>query len=61
MFRLECGRRFDMEYFEEMMLSGNWNEAEKYISGFTKIGDNIYSNNIFLLIRKCKFLEALDR
>ncbi|XP_048332376.2 protein TPR3 isoform X1 [Ziziphus jujuba] len=59
--RVESGYCFDMKYFEEMMLSGNWDEAEKYISGFTKIGDNSYSNDIFLLIRKCKFLEALDR
>ncbi|XP_048332375.2 topless-related protein 1-like isoform X2 [Ziziphus jujuba] len=59
--RLESECCFDMGKFEEKMLSGNWDEAEKYISDFTQTGFNIYSNNIFLLIRKCKFLEALDR
>lgn len=42
------------------MLSGNWDEAEKYLSGFTRLEDDQYSTKIYFEIRKQKFLEALD-
>nr|XP_048330955.1 protein TPR3-like isoform X2 [Ziziphus jujuba var. spinosa] len=61
---LECETQcyFDMRYFEEMMLSGNWYEAEKYFSSFTKTDDNSHSNDVILLVVNCgKFLKALDR
>lgn len=60
--RLECesGFYFDMDFFEEMVLDGNWDEVESYLSSFTKPDDNRYSNKIFFEIRKQKFLEALD-
>lgn len=63
MYRLESesGFYFDMRYFEEMMHSGNWHEAERYISGFTKLDDDRYSNKIYFEIRKQKFFETLDR
>ncbi|PRQ26695.1 putative transcription factor WD40-like family [Rosa chinensis] len=57
----ESGYFFDMKYFEELLLEGNWNEVEKYLSGFTKVDDNRYSMKIFFEIRKQKYLEALDR
>ncbi|KDP33560.1 hypothetical protein JCGZ_07131 [Jatropha curcas] len=57
----ESGFHFDMKYFEDMILSGNWGEAEKYLSGFTNIFDNRYSTKIFFDIRKQNFLEALDK
>lgn len=43
------------------MTGGEWDEAEKYLSGFTKVDDNRYSMKIFFEIRKQKYLEALDR
>lgn len=43
------------------MQAGEWDEVEKYLSGFTKVEDNRYSMKIFFEIRKQKYLEALDR
>ena len=50
-----------MKYFEDLVQSGDWNEVEKYLSGFTKVDDNRYSMKIFFEIRKQKYLEALDK
>lgn len=50
-----------MRHFEEMVTNGDWDEVEKYLSGFTKVDDNRYSMKIFFEIRKQKYLEALDR
>jgi len=57
----ESGLYFDMEHFEDMVLSGKWDEVEKYLSGFTKVEDNAHSTKIFFELRKQKYLEALDR
>nr|GFA10675.1 topless-related protein 4-like isoform X2 [Tanacetum cinerariifolium] len=48
----ESGFFFNVRYFEEMVTNGEWDEVEKYLSGFTKI---------FFEIRKQKYLEALDK
>ena len=58
---LESGFYFNMRYFEEMVTNGEWDEVEKYLSGFTKVDDNRYSMKIFFEIRKQKYLEALDK
>ncbi|GFY90532.1 TOPLESS-related 2 [Actinidia rufa] len=50
-----------MKYFDEKVQAGEWDEVEKYLSGFTKVDDNRYSMKIFFEIRKQKYLEALDR
>ncbi|XP_048439848.1 protein TOPLESS-like [Pyrus x bretschneideri] len=50
-----------MKYFEDEVHNGNWDEVEKYLSGFTKMEDNSYSMKIFFEIRKQKYLEALDK
>ncbi|TKY72557.1 Topless-related protein 2 [Spatholobus suberectus] len=57
----ESGLFFHVKYFEEKILAGEWDEVEKYLSGFTKVDDNRYSMKIFFEIRKQKYLEALDR
>ncbi|GAB2269496.1 Topless- protein 4 [Dionaea muscipula] len=57
----ESGMIFNMRYFEECVANGEWDEVEKYLSGFTKVDDNRYSMKIFFEIRKQKYLEALDR
>lgn len=57
----ESGFFFNMKFFEEKVLAGEWDEVEKYLSGFTKVDDNRYSMKIFFEIRKQKYLEALDR
>lgn len=57
----EAGFFFNMKYFEEKVQAGEWEEAEKYLSGYTKVDDNRYSMKIFFEIRKQKYLEALDR
>lgn len=57
----ESGFFFNMKYFEEKALAGEWDEVEKYLSGFTKVDENRYSMKIFFEVRKQKYLEALDR
>ncbi|KAL2341729.1 hypothetical protein Fmac_009669 [Flemingia macrophylla] len=57
----ESGLFFNVKYFEEKVLAGEWDEVEKYLTGFTKVDDNRYSMKIFFEIRKQKYLEALDR
>lgn len=57
----ESGFFFNVKYFEEEVLNGNWEEVERYLSGFTKVDDNRYSMKIFFEIRKQKYLEALDK
>ncbi|KAL4386733.1 hypothetical protein GQ457_09G024050 [Hibiscus cannabinus] len=57
----ESGYFFNMKYFEEKVIAGEWDEVEKYLSGFIKVEDNRYSKKIFFEIRKQKYLEALDR
>ncbi|KAL8042991.1 hypothetical protein ABFX02_09G089000 [Erythranthe guttata] len=52
---------FNIRYFEETVTNGEWDEVEKYLSGFTKVDDNRYSMKIFFEIRKQKYLEALDK
>ncbi|KAH9324714.1 hypothetical protein KI387_004892, partial [Taxus chinensis] len=61
MLEKETGCYFDMKYFEDQVMAGEWDEVEHYLSGFTKIEDNRYSTKIFFEIRKQKYLEALDR
>ncbi|KAJ6715392.1 TRANSCRIPTION FACTOR WD40-LIKE FAMILY-RELATED [Salix viminalis] len=57
----DSGFYFNMKYFEDEVHNGNWDEVEKYLSGFTKVDDNRYSMKIFFEIRKQKYLEALDK
>lgn len=57
----ESGFYFNMKHFEDLVHGGEWDEVEKYLSGFTKVEDNRYSMKIFFEIRKQKYLEALDR
>lgn len=63
LYRLEqeSGFFFNMKYFEDQVQAGEWEEVERYLSGFTKVEDNRYSMKIFFEIRKQKYLEALDR
>ncbi|KAL1359112.1 topless-related protein 2 [Arachis hypogaea] len=56
----ESGYFFDMKYFEEKALNGEWEIVENYLSGFTKLTDNRYSMKMCFEIRKQKYLEALD-
>ncbi|AQK93800.1 hypothetical protein ZEAMMB73_Zm00001d010300 [Zea mays] len=46
---------------EADVYAGEWDEVEKYLSGFTKVDDNRYSMKIFFEITKKKYLEALHR
>ncbi|KAH9316517.1 hypothetical protein KI387_025144, partial [Taxus chinensis] len=57
----ESGYFFNMKYFEDQVQAGDWEEVERYLSGFTKVDDNRYSMKIFFEIRKQKYLEALDK
>ncbi|XP_077222242.1 protein TPR3-like [Tasmannia lanceolata] len=57
----ESGFFFNVKHFEDEVHNGNWDEVERYLSGFTKVDDNRYSMKIFFEIRKQKYLEALDK
>lgn len=48
-----------MRYFENMVTCGEWEEVEKYLSGFMKVEDNRYSMKISFKIRK-QYLEAFE-
>nr|XP_027083282.1 topless-related protein 1-like [Coffea arabica]XP_027083283.1 topless-related protein 1-like [Coffea arabica] len=61
MLEQETGFFFDMNYLEELVINGKWDEAETYISGFTAVEDNQYSVKMYFEIRKQKFFEALDK
>ncbi|KAG8375814.1 hypothetical protein BUALT_Bualt10G0139500 [Buddleja alternifolia] len=61
MLEQETGYYFNLKYFEELVLDGNWQETEKYLSCFTVVEDNKYATKIYFEIRKQKFLEALDK
>ncbi|XP_060212014.1 topless-related protein 1-like [Lycium barbarum] len=61
MLEQEAGFFFDMQRFEALVLSGNWDETENYLSSFTGVSDNKYSLKKYFEIRKQKFHEAFDR
>ncbi|CAK9188200.1 unnamed protein product [Ilex paraguariensis] len=61
MLQHETGIFFDMKYFEDLLLGGNWDEAERYLSGFSGVEEDKYSIKVYFEIRKQKFLEALDK
>ena len=60
-FEQESGIFFNMKYFEEKVLAGKLDDAEKYLLGFTMMDDNSFSFKLFFEIRKQKYFEALDR
>ncbi|KAF7830319.1 topless-related protein 1-like isoform X1 [Senna tora] len=57
----ESGLFFNFKYFEELVLNGNWEEADRYLLGFTRFDDNKFSMKMFYEIRKQKYLEALEK
>ncbi|KAM7490057.1 hypothetical protein LguiA_032978 [Lonicera macranthoides] len=56
----ESGCFLNTNHLEELVLSGQWEEVERYLLAFTKAGDNNNSAKIFFEIQKQKYLEALD-
>ncbi|KAI3893552.1 hypothetical protein MKX03_000505 [Papaver bracteatum] len=60
-FEQESGIYFNMEYFENELRNGHWEEVENYLLGFTDLTSNRYSIKLFFEIRKQRYLEALDR
>ena len=56
----ESGCFLNTNHLEELVLNGQWEEVERYLSAFTKAGDNSNSAKIFFKIQKQKYLEALD-
>lgn len=57
----ESGLFFDMKHFEDMVLAGKLDEAEKYLSGFTQVHENMLSTKTYFELRRQKFLEAMDK
>ena len=55
------GIYFDAKHFEELVIAGSWEPAEKYLLGFTGWEANGSSLKMFFELRKQKYLEALDR
>ena len=52
---------FNMNYFGEFVINGEWDKAVKYLSAFTMPDDNQDSAKIFLTLEKQKDLETLGR
>ncbi|KAK1358209.1 TOPLESS [Heracleum sosnowskyi] len=57
----DSGHYFDTNYFEDVVTNGELDEVEKYLSAFTKYDDNAHSLEMFFVIKKQKYLEALDK
>ena len=36
-----------MKYFEDLVLGGEWDEAERYFPGFTSASDNRHLNKVY--------------
>lgn len=39
----ETGLFFNVNYLEDLVTNGHWDEIEKYLSGFPKLHDNSHS------------------
>lgn len=61
MLEKESGLFFDINYFEECVIHGDWEEVERYLSRFTNVEDNPESHKIFFEIRRQKYFEALEK
>ncbi|KAL1214666.1 Topless-related protein 4 [Cardamine amara subsp. amara] len=57
----DSGIFFNFSYFSNVILDGNWKEAEDYLSAFTTPDVNTFSRNMFLDLFKWKASEASDR
>ncbi|CAL5010354.1 unnamed protein product [Urochloa decumbens] len=54
----ESGLYFDAKHLEELVQCGAWDDAERYLVGFTNWNENIYSAKIFFATRYQKYLES---
>ncbi|PWA40725.1 CTLH, C-terminal LisH motif-containing protein [Artemisia annua] len=61
-FRLESesGAFCNVNYIKELVFKGDWDNLEKYLAGFIRVGDNHYSVKMLSEFLKQKYLEALD-
>lgn len=51
---------FDLNYFETLVLSGKWEEVERYLSGYGSLKDDKFLFEVYFEVRKHKLFEALD-
>ncbi|KAI3913464.1 hypothetical protein MKW98_003943 [Papaver atlanticum] len=56
-FEQESGIYFNMNYFENELRNGHWEEVENYLLGFTELTSNRYSVKLFFEIRKQSLLR----
>ncbi|KAL5853214.1 hypothetical protein ACOSQ3_008332 [Xanthoceras sorbifolium] len=52
---------FNIKHFGEIVINGEFEEAEKYLSAFTELDDNEHSRELFVELRKQKFDESSRR
>ncbi|CAL9247468.1 unnamed protein product [Arabidopsis halleri] len=57
----ETGYIFNLQYFKEKFIAGEWDEVESYLRGFINVNDNDYTRDTFFQIWKVKYIEALER
>lgn len=57
----ESGLFFDTKHLGDLVECGAWDEAERYLGGFTEGSEDPCSAKIFFAIRRQKYLEALGR
>ncbi|PUZ50239.1 hypothetical protein GQ55_6G043600 [Panicum hallii var. hallii] len=57
----ESGLYLDTKHLEDLVQCGAWDDAERYLDGFTEGCEDPGSAKIFVAIRKQKYLEALGR
>ncbi|KAI4316334.1 hypothetical protein L6164_024322 [Bauhinia variegata] len=52
---------FNMKYFGDTIIKGEWEKAENYLCAFTTLDDNLLSRKMIFKIRQHKYFEALCR
>ncbi|TVU42938.1 hypothetical protein EJB05_09363 [Eragrostis curvula] len=57
----ETGLYLDAEHLQDLVRRGAWDEAERYLGGFTGVGEDPCAAKVVFALRKQKYLEALDR
>ncbi|XP_028779245.1 topless-related protein 4 [Neltuma alba] len=61
LFEQESRIYFNLRYFGDVIVNGEWEKAENYLSAFTRTGDSFLSREIFHRMRKQKCLETMLR
>lgn len=60
-FECESKLFFDRRHFKKLLLAGNYDEAENYLSNFTHAREDKNSMRLFFEINKHHYFDLVDR